>query len=166
MLDCTTKLDGLWCVQHALQQVQLRQSYARLGKRALFQQSRYASARQGKRAKQQTRKLRTYLGRVIRDVERKLVNPSESLQALLGHAKQIHQQQPKDSPKLYSVNAPEVECIAKGKVHKHYEFGCKVVLAITHRSNWIVGIDAQHGNPYDGATLIRRPHSSRTTDGN
>ncbi len=42
------------------------------GLRVLFQQSRSRVARQLKRAKQQTRKLRTYLGRVIRDIERKL----------------------------------------------------------------------------------------------
>jgi hypothetical protein len=56
-------------------------------------------------------------------------------------------QQPKDKGKLYSVHAPETECIAKGKVHKRYEFGCKVVLVTTHQSNWIVGTDAVHGNP-------------------
>lgn len=125
----------------------------RLGKQALFRQSRYAAARQGKRAKQQTRQLRTYLGRVIRDVERKLNPLPQPLQSLVEIAKRIHQQQPKDSGKLYSVHAPEAECIAKGKAHKRYEFGCKVVLVTTHASNWIVGIDAVHGNPYDGATL-------------
>jgi len=49
--------------------------------------------------------------------------------------------------------APEVECIAKGKAHKKYEFGCKVSLVNTSRDNWIVGIQALHGNPYDGHTL-------------
>ena len=134
-------------------QVKLRQSYVRVGKQALFWQSRYAAARQGKRAKQQTRKLRTYLGRVIRDIEPKVSEMPSSLQSLLGIAKRIHQQQSKDRGKVYSVHAPETECIAKGKVHKRYEFGCKVVLVTTHASNWIVGIDAVHGNPYDGATL-------------
>lgn len=134
-------------------QVKLRQSYVRLGKRALFWQSRYAVARQGKRAKAQTRKLRTYLGRVIRNIERQVSQMPSRLQALLTIAKRIHQQQPKDTGKLYSIHAPEVECIAKGKVHKRYEFGCKVVLTTTSLSNWIVGIDAHHGNPYDGATL-------------
>lgn len=38
-------------------------------------------------------------------------------------------------------------------MHKRYEFGSKVVLVTTNRSHWIVGIDAVHGNPYDGATL-------------
>lgn len=134
-------------------QVKLRQSYVRLGKQALFLQSRYAAARQGNRAKQQTRKLRTYLGRVMRDVERKVKQLPQDLQALLEIAQRIHQQQPKDTGKLYSVHAPETECIAKGKAHKRYEFGCKVVLVTTQLSNWIVGLDAVHGNPYDGATL-------------
>jgi transposase, IS5 family len=48
-----------------------------------------------------------------------------------------------------------VECIAKGKVHPRYEFGCKVVLVTTNKSNWMVGIEAVHNNPYDGATLKR-----------
>lgn len=134
-------------------QVKLRQSYVRLGRHALFWQSRDAAARQGKRAQQQTRKLRTYLGRVIRDIERKLPTLPQDLHVLIEIAKRIYQQQPKDTGKLYSVHAPETECIAKGKVHQRYEFGCQVVLVTTQRSNWIVGIDAVHGNPYDGATL-------------
>src|ERR1700679_3143380 len=40
-------------------------------------------------------------------------------------------QQRHDHDKLYSLHAPEVECIAKGKVHKKYEFGVKVSLAVT-----------------------------------
>ena len=125
----------------------------RIGKRALFWQSRYAASRQGKRARKQTRKLRTYLACVIRDIERKVQPISESLAHLMSLAKQIHQQQRTDKNKLYSIHAPEVECIAKGKVHKRYEFGCKVVLVTTAMSNWIVGIKAVHGNPYDGTTL-------------
>lgn len=134
-------------------QVKLRQTYVRVGKQALIQQSRYAAARQGRRAQKQTRTLRTYLGRVIRDLERKLNPLPESVQPLLERAKQIHRQQKQDKGKCYSIHAPEVECIAKGKAHKTYEFGCKVVVVTTSHSNWIVGIAAQHGNPYDGATL-------------
>ena len=51
------------------------------------------------------------------------------------------------------MQAPEVECIAKGKVHKKYEFGCKVSLVSTSKDSWIVGVQAIHGNPYDGHTL-------------
>jgi IS5 family transposase len=133
--------------------VKLRQSYRRLGKKALFNQSRYARARQLKRARKEEKKLRTYLGRVVRDVERKLPTPPAKLKELLANAKRIHAQKRDDTQKLYSVHAPEVECIAKGKAHKKYEFGCKTSVATTTRSNWIVATQAHHGNPYDGATL-------------
>lgn len=134
-------------------QVKLRQSYVRLGKQAMLKQSRYAAARQGRRAQKQTQKLRTYLGRVIRDIERKFSVPCQALATLLESAKRIYTQQKQDTAKCYSVHAPEVECIAKGKANKKYEFGCKVAVVTTSKSNWIVAIAAHHGNPYDGATL-------------
>src|SRR5213592_3964445 len=52
--------------------VTLRQSYARVGKFALIQHQRYAHAKQFKRARRALKKLRTYLGRVIRDIGRKI----------------------------------------------------------------------------------------------
>jgi transposase, IS5 family len=134
--------------------LKLRQTYARASRKALFQQSRYAAAQQHKRATRETRKLRVMLGRVIRDVHRKqATQTSAKLERVLAIAERIHTQQRHDSPKLYSVHAPEVECIAKGKVHKRYEFGCKVALAVTSEDNWIVGVQAHHDNPYDGQTL-------------
>ena len=133
--------------------VKLRQSYVRVGKYAFFKQSRYRVAGQLKRARKYTRRLRTYLGRVIRDIERKCPQSDAEMAVLLERAKRIEQQQRSDSNKLYSMHAPEVECIAKGKVHKRYEFGCKVVFVTTSASNWIVGAAAVHGNPYDGSTL-------------
>ena len=133
--------------------VKLRQSYKRLGKKALYNQSRYARAQQLRRAGKEKKKLRNYLGRVLRDVERKLPDPSGKFKELLALATRIHTQEKNDSPKIYSLHAPEVECIAKGKAHRKYEFGCKVAFVTTSKSNWIVGVQAHHGNPYDGATL-------------
>jgi len=137
--------------------IELRQSYRRVGKRALQKQGRYAHAQQLKRAGQQTRKLRTYLGRVIRDLERKAaasgIELDEQFSQYLERARRIHQQQRADKHKLYSMQAPEVECIAKGKEHKKYEFGCKVSVVTTSKRGWVVGIAALHGNPYDGHTL-------------
>jgi IS5 family transposase len=133
--------------------VELRQSYVRVGKQLLAQQSRYAHARQWGRAGGCTRKLRTILGRVIRDVERKLPDPSERIGDLLALAKRLHRQQRHDKGKLYSVHAPEVECISKGKAHKRYEFGCKVALAVSSKGGWVLAAQALEGNPYDGHTL-------------
>lgn len=133
--------------------VKLRQSYVRLGNRALRKQSQYAQAQQGRRARRETKKLWTYLGRVIRDIQRKCPQPDETLQGLLQIAQRIYQQQRTDTKKVYSVQAPEVECIAKGKAHQQYELGCKVPVVTTSKQGWVVAIDAVHGNPYDGHTL-------------
>src|SRR6266542_2650885 len=52
--------------------VSLRQSYRRVGKLALIKHQRYAHAHQFKRANRSLRKLKTYLGRVIRDIGRRI----------------------------------------------------------------------------------------------
>jgi transcriptional regulator len=72
--------------------IALRQSYTRVGKLALAKHGRYANAKQMKRAKREQRKLRTYLGRIIRDIERK-ADPAQlqRLAGLLTIAQRIHQ---------------------------------------------------------------------------
>ena len=68
-------------------------------------------------------------------------------------AKKLMQQQRDSKNKIYSIHEPQVECIAKGKAHQRYEFGCKVGFSVTAKGNWIVGAKAFAGNPYDGHTL-------------
>ena len=64
----------------------------------------------------QLRKLRGWLGRVIRDIERKA---GQSLPKSLAHtlalARRLHGQRREHSNRLYALQAPEVECIAKAK---------------------------------------------------
>ncbi len=134
----------------------LRQSYARLGKRALRKAGAYLHARQNNRAKREIKRLKTFLGRVSRDIRRKLAGN----QALAPHfaralvlVDRLLAQQRHDTRKLYSLHAPEVECLAKGKAHKKYEFGVKVSVAVTNRSGFVLGMMALPGNPYDGHTL-------------
>ena len=43
--------------------------------------------------------------------------------------------------------------IAKGKAHKKCEFGCKVIVAIISKDNFMVGAQVLHGTSYDGHTL-------------
>ncbi|MEZ4485784.1 MAG: IS5 family transposase [Syntrophotaleaceae bacterium] len=133
--------------------IAMRQSYLRLGKRALIMSSRYAHARQMRRAKREQKKLKNYLGRVYRNILRNCLEPDAELKELLHLAKRLLTQQRHDKNKLYSLHAPEVECIAKGKAHKKFEFGCKVSVVTTSRDNWVVGIEALHNNPFDGHTL-------------
>lgn len=136
--------------------VLLRQSYTHKSKQSLVMQSRYTHARQMKRSRKEVKKLKTYLGRVTRDIERKISsNPNlkDRFASLLEMGHRLLQQKRMDKGKLYSLHAPEIECIAKGKAHKRYEFGCKVSLTTTSKDNFVVGAQAIHGNPYDGYTL-------------
>lgn len=133
--------------------VQLRQSYLRVGKRAAMRVGRYAHARQFRRMRRELRRLRTWVGRLIRDITRKAGTPDPPLARVLERAERIRRQQPQDSHKLYSWHEPEVQCISKGKARQRYEFGQKVALATTNRSNWIVAARLMPDNPYDGHTL-------------
>src|SRR5260370_36421848 len=101
-----------------------------------MQSSRYAHARQMKRARACTRKLKTQLGRVIREVERQTEKPSVKLDKLLQTAHRIYEQQRQDKDKIYSVHEPEVQCIAKGKAGKAYEVGNKVRVTGSRRRGW------------------------------
>ena len=139
------------------QDVVLRQSYARKGPEALLLANRYAHARQMRRMRRQVRKLSTYLGRVVHDIERKIVD-SPARQRIFANelemAKRLLKQKQADRNKLYSLHAPEVECISKGKAHKRYEFGVKASVATTNKSNFVVGGMDLPGNPFDGHTLV------------
>ncbi len=113
--------------------VPLRQSYLRLAKRAAIMVGRYSHAHQFKRARRALKFLRTRLGRLIRDIERKIAGDPAlegRFDPLLRLARQVRlQDQRQRGPKVYSLHAPEVECIGKGKAHAPYEFGCKVSVA-------------------------------------
>jgi transposase, IS5 family len=143
--------------------VQLRQSYARVGKHALIKHQRYAHARQFKRAKRSLRTLKTQLGRVIRDIERKIKGREELENRFareLHRARRVHRQERgQRGPKVYSLHAPEVECIGKGKPHKPYEFGVKVSVATTVKRSkggqFVAHVMALPGNPYDGHSLAK-----------
>jgi len=135
--------------------IKLRQSYKRVSKQELLNSHRYAHARQMKRASRSTKKLKTMLGCVIRDIERKAKEKDATLSAVLSVAKRIHQRKRNEKGKIYSVHEPHVECIGKGKAHKKYEFGNKASIAATSRGSWVVGAKAEHGSPYDGHTLGR-----------
>ena len=141
--------------------VVLRQSYLRVAKRAAIMVGRYTHAHQFKRARRALKFLRARLGRVIRDINRKIEGKPE-LEARFAHLLDLAlkvrlQDQRQRGPKVYSLHAPEVECIGKGKARAPYEFGCKVSIAtpVTQPKGgqFVLHAKALHGNPYDGHTL-------------
>ena len=141
--------------------VRLRQSYLRVAKQAAMMAGRYAHAKQFKRHHRQLRLLRTRLGRIIRDIRRKIAGRSEAealFERPLARAEQIRSQQQRQRGwKLYSFHAPEVECIGKGKASAPYEFGVKASIVTTNArapgGQFVLHAKALPGNPYDGHTL-------------
>ena len=137
--------------------VTLRQNYNREAPRLAVQVGRYAHAKQYRRMKASLKSLRTLVGRVWRDIDRKLDRQDEvqcaKATGILARVKRLLEQKPKDKNKLYSLHAPEVECISKGKARQPYEFGVKVTVATTHKEGLVVGMRSLPGNPYDGHTL-------------
>jgi IS5 family transposase len=141
--------------------VRLRQSYLRIAKHAAMMAGRYAHAQQFNRHRRQLRLLRTRLGRIIRDIRRKIAGQPTwegAFQWPLARASQIRSQQQRQRGwKLYSFHAPEVECIGKGKASAPYEFGVKVSIATTNArapgGQFVLHAKALPGNPYDGHTL-------------
>src|SRR5216684_4043105 len=108
--------------------VKLRQSYRRVAKRAAIMVGRYSHAHQFKRARRALKFLRIRLGRVIRDIRRKIAG-NEGLQ----------------------------ERFADLLARAPYEFGCKVSIATPATKpkggQFVLHAKALHGNPFDGHTL-------------
>lgn len=161
--------------------IQLKQTFAREGKTLRRKAGGYAHAKQFRRMKKAIKRQRTILGVVMREVERKLDTQTITLAAgstkasvpaspkalsdlltLLERAERIRTQQRHDKNKLYALHAPEVECLAKGKARKPYEFGVKVSLAVTHKQGLMVGAKCFPGNPYDGHTLAAQLAQTNT----
>jgi IS5 family transposase len=141
--------------------VELRQSYVRVAKRAAIMAGRYAHAHQFRRARREMKFLRTRLGRLIRDVGRKIEGKTEleaRMADLLSLTRRVlWQDHHQRGQKVYALHAPEVECIGKGKARSPYEFGCKVSVVTPVTSprggQFVLHAEAHHGNPYDGHTL-------------
>lgn len=113
------------------------------------------------------KKLKTLFGRLIRIFERKTQSRSKFFSSdqiskiekirmiynqscLSGSEKKKYKE---DNKVLYSFHAPEALCIGKGKLHKPYEFGNKVSIAVSGRNNFVLSAKSFQENIYDGHTL-------------
>src|SRR5262249_50727421 len=102
-----------------------------------------------------------YLGRTIRDIGRQIAGEDHLkaifLRPLHLASRVLEQNRHQRGRKIYSLHAPEVECIGKGKPHRPYEFGVKVSIATTLKRSkggqFALHAKALPGNPYDGHTL-------------
>ncbi|HEX8569323.1 MAG TPA: IS5 family transposase [Caulobacteraceae bacterium] len=142
--------------------VRLRQSYLRVAKRARREAAKLIHSGRRRQAERQVRRLRTWLGRLFRDIGRKIAGNAAAAAAFDGPLALIarllrQRREDRGRDKLYSLHAPEVECIGKGKAHARFEFGVKVSLATANAAapggQFVLGARALPGNPYDGHTL-------------
>ncbi len=141
------------CVKIAKKEgIVLRRSYKRTSKQLVRDTYNGRHPKRRKKANAAKRKLKTIAGRLVRELERKL--PKESTErASLEIFKKVLFQTTKSSHKIYSLHEPEVYCIAKGKAHKKYEYGCKASVVLTQKTGIIVGAMTFKTNMYDGHTL-------------
>ena len=139
-----------------------RQSYLRVAKRAKREAAKLIHSGRPRQAERQVRHLRTWLGRLARDIARKIAgNPvveaafAKPLDLIARRLRQ--RREDRGRAKLYALHAPEVECIGKGKARARFEFGVKVSIATTNAlapgGQFVLGARALPGNPYDGHPL-------------
>jgi IS5 family transposase len=142
--------------------IPLRQSYLRVARRARREAAKLIHSGRPRQAERQVRQLRTWLGRLFRDIGRKVAGNADVEPAFagpLGLIARLLRQRREDRgrDKLYSLHAPEVECIGKGKAQARYEFGVKISIATTNAvapgGQFVLGARSLPGNPYDGHTL-------------
>lgn len=141
------------CVKIAKEQsIVLRRSYKRTSKQLVRDTYNGGHVKRRKKANAAKRKLKTIAGRLVRELERKLPIDSKK-RAELECFKKVLSQTLKSKDKIYSLHEPEVYCIAKGKAHKKYEYGCKASIVLTQKTGIIVGAMTFKTNVYDGHTL-------------
>jgi IS5 family transposase len=135
--------------------IELRQSYARKAKQWARKASGYGAAKQYGRLKRCNQDLKNWLGRILRDIEKKRGNKAFSPKFLqmIELANKLLVQEKNTPKKVYSLHEPEVCCIGKGKERIRYEFGQKAAIVKTNSRNWVVNVEDLSDNPYDGHTL-------------
>lgn len=143
--------------------VALRQSFIRLSTRARREVARLIHRGRHRDAERKVSRMRTWLGRLARDIARKIAGAAAAVRdafaSPIERIAQLLRQRREDRgrEKIYALHAPEVECIGKGKARTRFEFGCKLSLATTNRpapgGQFVIGARSLPGNPFDGHTL-------------
>jgi transposase, IS5 family len=134
--------------------MQLRQRYRLVVQRLEYAQRDAHLARHAQKAKRALKKLSSLAECQVRDLRRQLIKwGQEELYApMLPIIARMVRPQRGDQRQGYSLHAPAVSCIAKGKVHKQDALGSKVSVASWSGSHVVVGITSFVGHLHDGTT--------------
>lgn len=135
--------------------VQQRRTYIKEVKNCRLAIRNFRHPKKRAKARKALKRLRTIAGILIRELRRRLSAHDlfESHQKDFLFYESVLTQRLKDKNKIYSLHEPNVYCMAKGKDHVPYEYGNKVSIASTAKSNIIVGVVSHATNIHDGHTL-------------
>lgn len=136
------------------EEIAQRQTYTKTGKELLRATYNSEHPKRHKKAVAAKRKLRTIAGRQVRELERQMTEDQRATyEEKLEIYNRILVQTRHSKDKVYSIHKPQTACIAKGKASHMYEFGQKVGMILTAKSQIIVAIKAFEGNPHDSKTI-------------
>ena len=143
-----------------------RQTYTKTSKELLRTTYDSEHPKRHKKAAAAIWSLHTIAGPQVRELERIMMTEDqcrEHEEELIIYNRVLSQTRHcKD--KVYSVHKPHTVCIAKEKASPKYEFGQKVGMILTAKSQIIVAIKALEGNPHDSKTV--RPLLEQMASGN
>ena len=137
-------------------EIKMRRSYTRESKQLLRSTYNSKHPKRSKQATKARKRLKTIANVQLRDLERKMSDfQRNDFREQLDLYKRAVNQAKHDKDKVYSLHKPFTKCIAKGKVHKPYEFGNKVGLITTGNKGRkiITAIKAFVENNFDGHTI-------------
>jgi IS5 family transposase len=149
--------------------IELKQTYLRVTKRAISTHSGLVYSKKYSKASKIVSKVKTNMGRLYRDLERKLtevLRGNEEFKQLTFYFKNLESRNKHSKDKLYSLYHPEVECIGKGKTHKQYEFGNKVGIVNSLTRNFVLGVTSFKKNVHDSKTLANSLDDASKVIGN
>ncbi|MCQ2116769.1 MAG: transposase [Bacteroidales bacterium] len=146
-------IDGCNKIAHT-ESIPQRQTYTKTSKELLRTTYNSDHPKRHKRAVAAMRKLHTIAGRQVRELERVMTEEQRKMyeEELIIYNRVLSQTR-HSKDKVYSIHKPQTACIAKGKASHMYEFGQKVGMILTAKSQIIVAIKAFEGNPHDSKTV-------------
>ncbi|CAM0117585.1 IS5 family transposase [Rhabdochlamydiaceae symbiont of Dictyostelium giganteum] len=133
--------------------IPLKRTYLRVAKKALFEYQKWRHCKRYRRAATCLGRLRTYVRKVLQELDPILETCPRDLFKEVAIGTRLVLQERNDTSKIYSCHEPHVSCIAKGKVAKPYEFGCKVCILLTEKKGIILSSKAYPAAPYNGHLL-------------
>lgn len=137
------------------QGIKQRRTFAKEVKSLRLDLRHFRHVKKRAKSRRALKRLRTIAGALIRELRRKL--PRETLNEVYESDfvfyEKVLAQKTNTKNKVYSLHEPHVYCMAKGKDRVQYEYGNKVSVASTHKSNIVVGVVSHEENIYDGHTL-------------